>query len=208
MSALLVIGAGGHGRVVADAAMTMGVWSTISFVDDRTNTANLLGLELVGRTSDLERLTRTHHAAVVALGDVRARLQRLEACAQFGYDLPAIVHRSAVVSRFASIGAGSVVCAQAVVNPGAALGRACIVNTGATVDHDCTLEDGVHVCPGAHVAGDVRVGARTWIGIGSCVRQGVRIGADVMVGAGAAVVCDIVDNLTVVGVPARARLRD
>jgi serine acetyltransferase len=83
------------------------------------------------------------------------------------------------------------------------LATGCIVNTGATIDHDCQLAEGVHVCPGTHLSGGVVVGARSWIGVGASVRQCIRIGADVTVGAGAAVVRDVADRLTVVGVPAR-----
>jgi sugar O-acyltransferase (sialic acid O-acetyltransferase NeuD family) len=207
MSALLVIGAGGHGRVVADAAMTMGRWQTVCFADDRTDVRNVLGFELVGASADLERLAGSYKSAVVAVGNVRARLALLDRCASLGFDLPVIVHRSAVVSGFASIGAGSVVFAQAAVNPGASLGRGCIVNTGATVDHDCELGEGVHICPGVHVAGSVHIGPRSWVGIGTSVKQGIRIGSDVTVGAGAAVVTDIESGVTAIGVPARVRQR-
>lgn len=207
MSTLLVLGAGGHGRVVADAATTMGSWSTISFVDDRADRVIIPGFETVGSSADLARLYGTYSAAVVGIGEARIRLEFMQRCDEAGFELPVIVHRSAAVSVRASLGAGSVVFAQSAVNPGAVLGRGCIVNTGATIDHDCQLEEGVHACPGAHLAGNVRVGARTWIGVGACVKQGVRIGNDVVIGAGAAVVSDVESGLTVVGVPARARER-
>jgi sugar O-acyltransferase (sialic acid O-acetyltransferase NeuD family) len=205
MSTLLVLGAGGHGRVVADAAATMGTWSAICFVDDRAAAPSVTGFEIVGTSADLERLAKSYTAVVVGIGDAQKRLQLMERSARFGFELPVIVHRSAAVSARAQLGAGSVVFAQAAVNPGAHLGRGCIVNTGATVDHDCHFEEGVHACPGVHLAGNVQVGARTWIGIGACVKQGVRIGSDVVIGAGAAVVSDVASGLTVVGVPARAR---
>jgi sugar O-acyltransferase (sialic acid O-acetyltransferase NeuD family) len=205
MTTLIVLGAGGHGRVVADAATTTGSWKTVCFVDDRAERLNVPGFEIVGTSADLERLAKSYKALVVGIGDASTRLQLMERGTKSGFELPVILHRSAAVSTLASIGAGSVVFAQAAVNPGATLGRGCIVNTGATVDHDCYLDDGVHACPGVHLAGDVRVGARTWIGIGASVKQGVRIGNDVVVGAGAAVVADVESGLTVVGVPARAR---
>ncbi len=205
MSRLLVVGAGGHGRVVADAATTMGTWQMVCFVDDRATGVNAPGFEIVGTIADLGRFAKSYSAAVVGIGDAQTRLQILLQCAELGFELPMIVHRSAAVSTTASIGAGSVVFAQAAVNPGATLGRGCIVNTGATVDHDCQLDEGVHACPGVHLAGNVRVGARTWIGIGACVKQGVVIGNDVVIGAGAAVVCDVESGMTVIGVPARNR---
>jgi sugar O-acyltransferase (sialic acid O-acetyltransferase NeuD family) len=203
MSSLLLIGAGGHGSVVADAALTMGTWDSIHFVDDRSDVRDVVGLPIVGAVSDLERLARSHSHAVVALGNVRLRLEMLERCRALGYELPAIVHRSAVVSPFATLGPGSVVFAQAAVNPRTSIGRGSIVNTGATVDHDCELGEGVHICPGVHIAGNVNIGARSWIGIGTSVKHGIRIGSDVTIGAGAAVVSDIGAGVTAVGVPAR-----
>jgi sugar O-acyltransferase (sialic acid O-acetyltransferase NeuD family) len=205
MTSLLVVGAGGHARVVADAALTMGKWQRVSFLDDKLAASSLTGLAIVGTTADLEKLRAEFDAAVIGIGAAHVRLQLLERCRLAGYEIPAIQHRAAAVSSYATLGPGVVVFAQAAINPGATLEKGCIVNTGATVDHDCHLQAGVHVCPGAHLAGNVSVAARSWIGIGACVKQGVSIGADVTVGAGAAVVCDIESGLTVMGVPARTR---
>ena len=206
MSALLIMGAGGHGRVLADVALCTERWSRIAFVDDRGSMLGRpLGLEMVGVCADLARLASTFDAVGLGIGNAAARLRLLKEAEALGYSLPPIVHPSACVSRFAKLGTGTVIFPQAAVNAGAVLGSACIVNTGATVDHDCRLADGVHVCPGAHLAGDVEVGARCWIGIGSCVREGMRIGADVLIGAGSAVVSNIEANTTVMGVPARPR---
>jgi sugar O-acyltransferase (sialic acid O-acetyltransferase NeuD family) len=201
---LLIAGAGGHGRVVADAAERSSRWSEIAFLDDRLGQMNLAGVwPIVGRFSDLEIAVRRFDGFVAAIGDARLRIALLARGAAAGCEVPAIVHPAAVVSAYASIGAGTVLMAGAVINIGARLGTGCIVNTGATVDHDCILDAGVHVCPGAHLAGDVTVGARTWIGIGAIVRQGIRIGADATLAAGAVCVTDVPENVTVVGVPAR-----
>jgi len=205
MKALLIIGSGGHGKVVADAALSLGQWERVAFVDDNPAGAEVLGLPVVGTWADVSALFGDFSDAAVAIGDARTRLAMLERCCRIGYRLPAIIHRSASVSRFASLGAGCVVFAQAAVNADTVVGAACIINTGATVDHECELGAGVHVCPGAHIAGNVRAGDRAWIGIGACVLQGVTIGADVVVGAGAVVVSDIPPGMTVMGIPARPR---
>lgn len=203
MSALLVVGAGGHGGVVADAARAAGRWHAIAFVDDAAGRESVHGLwPVVGTTRDLEALRSRYPAAIVAIGEARRRLGLLDRLAALGYERPAVVHPAAVLGSLVELGAGTVVMAGAVVNIGARLGAGCIVNTGATVDHDCRLADGVHVCPGAHLAGEVEVGAGTWLGIGCCVRQCLRIGAGVVVGAGAVVVRDVGDGRTVAGVPA------
>ncbi|MFT4592409.1 MAG: sugar O-acyltransferase (sialic acid O-acetyltransferase NeuD family) [Phycisphaerales bacterium] len=118
-------------------------------------------------------------------------------------NIATIIHKDASVSSRTSLGEGTVVFAQAAINTGATIGRGCIVDTGATVDHDCNLDDGVHISPGANVGGGVTIGICSWVGIGASVKHGVTIGKNVTVRAGAAVVSDIPDNATVVGVPAK-----
>lgn len=204
--ALLIVGAGGHGKVVADTALEVGHWLRIGFVDDRLwSLQEVAGLPVVGRSVDLPGLVRDWPAAIVGIGDAATRLAVMGQLAALGFSIPTLIHPSAVVSRRASIGTGTVVFAQAAVNSGASIGEACIVNTGATVDHDCRLAEGVHVCPGVSLAGGVTVGARAWIGIGSTVRNGITIGSDAMVGAGSVVVTPVPVSTTVFGVPARAR---
>lgn len=200
---LLIAGAGGHGRVVADAAALCGRWSEIAFIDDRYPALSVSGVWAVtGRFDDLAHLSGKYAAFLAAVGDARLRLDLLRR-AVTGFDLPVLLHPRATTSPHARLGPGSVLFAGSVVNVGAELELGCIVNTGATVDHDCRLAEGVHVCPGAHLAGDVSVGARTWIGIAAAAQRGVRIGSDVTVGAGAVCLCNVRDGVTVVGVPAR-----
>lgn len=209
MSVLLILGAGGHGRVVADSAAAQGKWDRIAFCDDRYPSMDGPEWPVIGdstaffRQAEDEQLER-----FIAIGDARTRLAAVDRLRAMGCASPTIIHPRAVVSPFARVGAGTVVIAGAVVNIGASIGPACIINTGATVDHDCALEDGVHVCPGAHLAGNVTVGQGTWIGIGSAIRQGISIGSWCMVGAGAAVVADVSDDTVVVGVPARPLTHD
>lgn len=206
MSSLLIIGAGGHGKVVADAALASGHWRRVAFLDDRAvELVSVLDLPVLGGTADLEKQSNVFAQAVVAVGNAARRMELLAVCAHYGYQLPVVAHPAAAISRFAALGNGCVVFAQAAINPGVQMGTGCIVNTGVTVDHDCWLDDGVHVCPGAHLAGSVRVGRCTWIGIGASVREGVVIGSGVTVGAGAVVIGDVNDGATVCGIPARAR---
>ena len=209
MSGLLLLGAGGHARVVAETALTTGSFSRIAFLDDRcTGAAQLpdqLGWPVIGPfTAALDPHTRQQFPAVlVAIGNAAVRLQWLPRLAALGYQLPVVIHPTAWVSPSAQLSAGSVVFAQAAIQAQAVIGSGAILNTGCSVDHDAQLGDGVHICPGARLAGEVQVGDRSWIGIGSSVIQQIRIGADVTVGAGAAVVSDLPDGVTAVGVPAR-----
>jgi sugar O-acyltransferase (sialic acid O-acetyltransferase NeuD family) len=203
---LAILGAGGHGKVVADAALLQGC-SVIAFFDDDWPRVAATGpWPVSGTLTDLVA-SGPVGGAVVAIGDNTVRLARQRTLAEAGIFLFTVVHPRAAISPFAEIGAGSVIFAGAVVNAFARLGLGCIVNTAATVDHDCVLADGVHLSPGAHLGGGVSVGLRSTIGIGASVKHGVSIGADVMIGAGAAVIDHIPDGMTVVGVPARPIVR-
>ena len=204
MTKLVIIGAGEHGAVVADAALLMAKWSEIVFLDDKDfGGATVLGIPVVGRVDHWADLVDEDVEFFVAIGGNARRLEVLLAIESQQEAITSIVHPSAVVSPFAIVDPGVVVCAGAVINPRATIGRGSIVNTGATIDHDCVIGDGVHISPGANLAGGISVGDRSWIGIGASVRDGVTIGRDVVVGAGAAVVSDIADGKTVGGVPAR-----
>lgn len=213
---LLILGAGGHAKVVMDA-IAAGAKSEIApdgfkvtgFIDIEDGSLvgeQILGLRVQGDLSDLPRLRLQGGQAVFpGHGDPATRSKAVEASQKIKYKLPILVHPSGTVSASANIGAGSFVAAGAVVGPDAKLGRYCLINTCASVDHDCVLGEGVHVAVGAHLAGDVRVGANTLIGAGATVIPGIKIGAGVTIAAGAVVVENIPDNTTVMGVPGKVQ---
>ncbi len=204
MSSLLVVGAGGHGVVVADAAELSGDWDRIALLDDRyPSVATIEHWQVIGTSGDLLERRPEYEHAIVAIGDADVRLAICERLNSAGYGLATVAHPGAIISRIADVGAGSVLLANAVVNARAEIGVGCIVNTAATVDHHCKLSDGVHIAPGAHLAANVTVGERSWIGVGASIREGVTIGRNVTVGAGAAVVENVSDGAKVAGVPAR-----
>ena len=209
MTALLILGCGGHAKVVAETALAGGRFISIAFVDDRCSSPGdlpiVLGWPVLGPLAHaLEPSLREQFAAaVVAIGHSATRLHWLEQLRAAGYELPVLIHPSAWVSPSAQIGPGSVLFAQVVVQAQVWIGAGAILNTSCSVDHDVQLADGVHVCPGARLAGEVHVGERSWVGIGASLIQQIRIGCDVTVGAGAAVLRDLPDGVTAVGVPAR-----
>ena len=204
MSSLVVVGAGGHGAVVAEAAELTGQWSSVEFVDDVKPVGSAVHCWRIRSSVDAFLATPVDNIDVaIAIGDSSVRLQLAARAAQSGFRMPAIVHPAAVVSEMANLGDGAVVLAGAVVNIGAIVGQVAIVNTAASVDHDCQIGDGAHIAPGAHLAAAVVVGAATWVGIGASVKQGVELGARCVIGAGAAVISDWPDNSRIAGVPAR-----
>lgn len=206
MSGLLVVGAGGHGKVVADAAKEQGCWDKIAFVDDLyPGLTECLCWPVLGKIADAEAFLLKFPSIAVAVGNNQLRVSLLKKFSVMGFGLPVIIHPSACVSSQGHIDAGAVVLANAVINAGAKISLGCIVNTAATVDHDCILAEGVHLSPGVHLAGGVTIGAYSWLGIGSSVIQKITIGANVMVGAGAAVTENVANDATVVGVPARVK---
>jgi sugar O-acyltransferase (sialic acid O-acetyltransferase NeuD family) len=204
MPSLVICGAGGHAKVVADIARSLG-WIVEGFVDElRPERA---GEEFCGamilESNSLRAGGET--AIAIGIGDCAVRLQRARAFLDRGSTAPVLVHPGAVVSSSAVLGPASQVVAGAVINPDARLGTAVIVNTGATVDHDCVIGDGVHLAPGVHLGGNVTVGEGTFIGIGSVAKPGVRIGRRCIIGAGSVIISDIADGVTAYGTPARAR---
>jgi sugar O-acyltransferase (sialic acid O-acetyltransferase NeuD family) len=204
MSTLLIIGAGGHGKVVADAALATGRWDEIVFLDDGWPEKQTNGPWTIhGKVDQLPDWKGRCAHAVVAIGNNHLRMELQSKLVAAELEVATIVHPSAQISPFAKLGAGSVVFANAVVNVDAEVGDATIINTAATIDHDCRLGKGVHVAPGANIGGGVIVGDYSWIGIGAAIRHYTQIGANVTVGAGAAVISNISDGVTAVGCPAR-----
>lgn len=203
MKRLALLGASGHGKVVADAALAAG-WQDVVFFDDAWPGVSMNGhWPVAGNTAALLERLHEFNGVLVSIGNCAVRWQKQQVLQAAGVRLVTIVHPHACVSPFSRLGAGTVVMAGAVVNVDAVVGESSIINTGATVDHDAILAHAVHISPGAHLSGNVVVGAYSWIGVGAAVRQGTRIGARVMVGAGAVVVTAVADGLTVIGSPAR-----
>lgn len=203
MKRLAILGASGHGKVVAEIAESCG-WHEVVFFDDAWPGVTDNGPWTVAGNSQMmvERLDR-YSGVIVAIGNNAIRAEKLLWLTEMSAPVVTLVHPSAIISRYAELGPGSVVMPGVVVNASSRMGAGVILNTGCSVDHDCAIGDCAHISPGARLAGGVRVGARSWIGIGAAVKQQVCIGQCVVVGAGAAVVSDLPDGITAVGVPAK-----
>jgi len=201
---LVIFGAGGHAKVVADAARLIG-FELIGFVDHepRLQGTRVLGMPVVGDEHELKAFDHASCAVIVAVGDNAQREALVERLMSQDMSFATIIHPSAVISSPAALGDGTVVLAGAVVNSGAVVGCHCIVNTMASVDHDCVIDDFTHLSPGVHLAGGCRLGRSVHVGIGACVVPNCSIGARTIVGAGAAVTQNIPSDVTAIGVPAR-----
>ncbi|MEW6639286.1 MAG: acetyltransferase [Pseudomonadota bacterium] len=203
---IAIIGAGGHGKVVADAVRARGKEILAGFLDDA---AQFAGRVVAGATVLGGVATWSRHdidGLVPAIGDNRTRRDVVLRVTAEGARLVSVVHPDVTISADARIKAGATILARAVVNIDTEIGENVIINTGAVIEHDCVIGPHVHIAPGSCLAGNVTVGEGAFLGIGSRVIPGVRIGAWAVVGAGAVVTKDVPDGATVVGVPAR-RLR-
>ncbi|MQA30970.1 MAG: transferase [Luteitalea sp.] len=203
---VLLLGAGGHGQVVADAIRAQTAAGEdirfLGYCDDRAETLRaVLGEEMLGTLADREQIP--HDALIVAIGANSLRRRIFEQATGRGARTAVAKHPSAVVSTAARVHDGSMICAGVVINTQAVIGANAIINTAATVEHHCRIGSHAHVAPGARLGGNVEVGEGALIGIGAVVLPGKKIGAWAIVGAGAVVIDDVPAHATVVGVPAK-----
>ena len=196
MRRLIIIGASGHGKVVADVAKHCN-YKDIVFLDNDSEKKICAGCSVLG--PDM-MTTELQGDVFIAVGNVNIRKKLMKKNTDRTF--PVLIHPSAIIAEDVVIGAGTVVMAGAVINPGARIGRGCIVNTSSSIDHDCVVGDYSHIAVGAHICGTVVIGESTWIGAGAIVSNNINICSGCTIGAGAVVVKDITKNGTYVGVPA------
>lgn len=199
---LIIIGASGHGKVVADIAVKVNKWERIAFLDDDESINGTMNFEVIGKTDDAFKYAESADF-FIAIGSnaVRERIQNK--LIEQGLNVVSLVHPSAVIGTDIEIGMGTVVMAGVVINSASRVGKGCIINTSSSIDHDNVIEDYVHISPGVNLAGTVKVGKGSWLGIGSVVSNNVNIYSSCKIGAGSVVVKDITEPGTYVGVPVR-----
>lgn len=205
----LILGGGGHARVLIDSlrAGEAAVPCAVLDADSSLWGRDVLGVPIRGGDDLLPRLmhegVRHFVVGVGGVGDNAPRRRLFEQGVACGLTPLTVYHPSAICSRWARVGAGSVLYPAAVVNAGAVVGCNVIINTGAIVEHDCVIGDHAHLATGARLASTVHVGLGAHIGAGAIVRQCIAIGEGAVVGAGAVVIRDVAPGAVVVGVPAR-----
>jgi sugar O-acyltransferase (sialic acid O-acetyltransferase NeuD family) len=206
---LAILGAGGHGKVVADAALLCSDWDEISFFDDAFPAKKINGpWSISGNSNDLLITCNDFDGVIIAIGNNSLRLAKTRELIKIGARIVSIIHPQAIISPFASIGFGNVVFAGAIINVDVSVGDACIINTGAVIEHDCQLNHGVHISPNATLAGKTIIDECSWIGAASVTKELIVIGSNVVVGAGSVVIKSIANGLTVVGNPAKILIKN
>lgn len=202
MKTLIIVGAGGHGRVVADCAEATKQYNSIVFIDDcYPQRIKNLHWDIIDTTNSFEKYI-ANADFIVAFGNNKLRAETLEKLSNAKANIITLIHPSACISDHANVGQGVVAFANSVVNIGAEIANGCIINTSATIDHDCVVGSCTHVSPGANVAGGVSIGEQAWIGIGASIIEYISIGSKTHIAAGAAVTQSTQDNALYAGVPA------
>ena len=203
----VIVGCGGHGRVVLDILQNAGEHEVLGFVDsDPTRTGKRVdGKPVLGQVTDLPRIRREQGVtqAIVAIGNNGIRRHFADELEADGLELINAIHPSANIARNAKLGRNVVIAAGATVCCHCQIGDSVILNTACVVDHESMIGTATHICPGARLAGRVSVESGAFIGIGSTIIQNIRVGCEATVGAGAVVIRDVEPMTTVVGVPAR-----
>ncbi|EKQ51119.1 MULTISPECIES: acetyltransferase [unclassified Clostridium] len=206
MKKIVLIGAGGHCKVIIDIIKSNNEYEIIGITDSKAK-GSIFGIPILGKDDILNNIhNQGIDYAFIAFGainniavrnDIYSNLKRI------GYKIPVLTHKMSIVSPYSQIEEGTCVMPGAIINPGVEIGKNCIINTGSIIEHDCKVGYNTHISPNVSIAGGVKIGFNTHIGIGASIIQGINIGNNATVGAGAVVISDIQDFSLALGVPAR-----
>lgn len=201
MKKIAIVGASGHGKVVAELAELCG-YSVVFFDDRHPTIKSNEHWKVAGSINDLLLKKNQYKDAVIAVGNNKVRTNIFNLLSNERFEFPVLCHPKAIVSKYANINSGTVIFAGAVINAFAIIGHNCILNTGVVVEHDCILGDGIHLSPNVALAGGTRIESLSWLGIGSVTKQLVEIGANSVIGANSTVIKNIPADVTAFGSPA------
>jgi len=196
---LLIIGAGGHGKVCAEIAMLMQKWQSIGFLDDH-KTGRINNIPIKGKF-DLSKFSSEEYELFVAIGDNINRSKIIIDAIEKGFELAKLIHPSAVISQYSEIGISTVIMPMSVINTNSKIGNGVIINTGSVIEHDCIIGDYVHISPNATIAGTCTIGKLTWVGSSVTVINDIKITDSTIIGANSLVVKNIDKSGTYYGNP-------
>lgn len=202
MNKLVIIGAGGHAKVIYNIAILSG-YDDIVFLDD-INPYKDFKYEIEGTTEKLFSKEYSENIDVfVAIGDIATRMKYSKLIKEKNYNQPILIHPSAIVDKSSTIGVGSVIMANVVVNADVVIGENCIINTSCVIEHDSTVEDYSHISPGSTICGNCLIGQSVWIGAGCTIINQINVCDNVIIGAGTTLIKNINEAGTYVGLPIR-----
>lgn len=212
-SKILLVGAGGHCKVILDLLLSCKEYKIAGIIDLRERLKdNILGIPVIGTDRDLSHFFKSgiKHCfiSVGSIGDARVRVKLYSLAKKIGFMFPNLISPKALVSPRSSIGVGNYIAPGVIINAGAQIGNNCIINTGAIVEHDCRIGDFVHLSPGAVLGGGVSIGDYSHIGAGSTVIQDVKIAENTIVGAGSVVTKNIRKGIVAYGNPCKERKKN
>lgn len=206
MKKILIVGTGGHGKVVLDCILARGEYAVVEFATNAEHSERFCGYPVHDESAlSLSDIATKYDAVTVAIGDNKARLQKIDSLLVAGAIVPPIIHPSSSVSLYSEIGDGTQIMAFAVVNASARIGRGCIINTAAIVEHDCILGDGVHMSPQTSIGGGTSIGSFSWLCIGSTMSDHIKATENVVLGAGSTLIKDAEVAGLYVGSPANLK---
>ena len=190
---IAIIGAGGHGKVVGEIAF-LNQYKVINFFDDQASQIKKFPFTISGNLKYLKEHFDDYNSFFVAIGRNEERSEMIDWLKKQNMNIDTLVHPSAIVSKFSSLGEGICVMSNATINPGTTIKEGVIINTSASIDHDCLIDKFAHISPNCTLSGGVKVGEFTHLGSGTSVHPGINIGKNVRTGIGSRVFKDILDK--------------
>ncbi|WP_010648142.1 acetyltransferase [Oceanobacillus massiliensis] len=208
MEDIILLGGGGHAKSIIDSLKSNAEYKIIGILDMKNKIGKIVnGVEVIGQDSDLayfyEQGIKHAFVTVGALGDNSIRIKLFRLAKSIGYNFPAIIDKTAIVSETAQIREGTFIGKGAIINTNVTVGENCIINTGVIIDHDCFINSSVHLAPGTTLSGEVHIGNGSHLGTNSTVIQDITIGSNTIIGAGSVVVKNIESNKKAYGNPCR-----
>jgi sugar O-acyltransferase (sialic acid O-acetyltransferase NeuD family) len=201
---IIIIGSGGHSRVVIDTLETLGsnIFGIID-INYKGQKEKIFNYKIIGDMTIIDNLNPKNYNIILAIGDNNKREKYFSELLYKGFTIPTIIHPTAILSKKIIIGNGVFINSGVILNAGVEIADNTIINTGSIIEHEVNIKQNSHICPGVKIGGRATVGKNTFIGIGSSIKDYIKIGDNVKVGAGSVIIDNIKKGLTVVGVPGK-----